>query len=163
SGMADRKLPYRLPELLAANPADWVCICEGEKDAVNVAKLGFIATTNPNGAKGWNKANLVPWFTPFARIVIFEDNDDPGRERTKRIIQTLSILSPAPDIRVVSFSELPEGGDVSDWLAQDRSRGHAELLARIEAAKPDHQRPQPLPIRQWDGEPVPELEYAVPD
>ena len=135
AGMADRKLPYRLPELLAADSAEWVCITEGEKDAINVAKLGFIATTNPNGAKGWNKANLVPWFTPFARIVIFEDNDDPGRERTKRIIRTLSILSPAPEIRVVSFPELPEGGDVSDWLAQDRSRGHAELLARIEAVE----------------------------
>src|SRR5262249_43390463 len=46
SGMADRKLPYRLPELLAADPAEWVCITEGEKDAVNVAKLGIIATTN---------------------------------------------------------------------------------------------------------------------
>jgi DNA polymerase len=134
-GMAERKLPYRLPELLAANPAEWICITEGEKDAVNVTKLGLTATTNPNGAQGWKKANLVPWFAPFSRIAIFEDNDDPGRERTKRIIETLSVLGPALDIRVVSFPELPEGEDVSDWLAQDRSRGHAELLARIEAVE----------------------------
>jgi DNA polymerase bacteriophage-type len=133
SGMPERKLPYRLPELLAAGPADWVCLCEGEKDAVNVAKLGLTATTNPNGAKGWNSAKLVPYCAHLRRIAILEDNDEAGRERTKRIVETLRILDPAPDIRVVAFPELPEGDDVSDWLAQDRSRGRAELLARIEA------------------------------
>ena len=132
-GMPKRKLPYRLPELLAADPAELVCITEGEKDAVNVAKLGFIATTNPNGAKGWNSEKLIPYFAPLKHFVIFEDNDDPGRERTKRIITTLRQFIPTGDIRVVKFPELPEGADVSDWLAQDRSRGRAELLARIEA------------------------------
>ena len=133
-GMPKRKLPYRLPELLAADPADLVCITEGEKDAVNAAKLGFIATTNPNGAKGWNSEKLIPYFAPLKHFVIFEDNDDPGRERTKRIITTLRQFIPTGDIRVVKFPELPEGADVSDWLAQDRSRGRAELLAQIEAA-----------------------------
>jgi DNA polymerase len=133
SGMAKHKLPYRLPELLAADPSAWVCITEGEKDCVNVAKLGFVATTNPNGADGWKSAKLVPYFAHLRRIAILEDNDAAGRERTKRIIKTLRIHDPLPDIRVVSFRELPDGNDVSDWLAQDRSRGRAELLARIEA------------------------------
>ena len=145
AGMADRKLPYRLPELLAAKPAEWVCITEGEKDAVNVAKLGLTATTNPNGAKGWKKANLVPWFAACTRIAVFEDNDEPGRERSKRIIETLSVIAPPPDIRVVSFPELPEGGDVSDWLAQDRSRGRAELVARIEAVSSGGE------LNDWDA------------
>ena len=48
---AERKIPYRLPELLAAPPTEPVWICEGEKDADNVADLGLIATTNPGGAK----------------------------------------------------------------------------------------------------------------
>ena len=132
-GMPKRKLPYRLPELLAADPTALVCITEGEKDAVNVAKLGFVATTNPNGAKGWNSAKLIPYFAPLNHFVIFEDNDDPGRERTKRIVTTLRQYISAADIRVVKFPELPEGADVSDWLAQDKSRGRAELLARIES------------------------------
>jgi DNA polymerase len=145
TGMADRKLPYRLPELLAAKSAEWVCITEGEKDAVNIAKLGLTATTNPNGAQGWKKANLVPWFASFTRIAIFEDNDEPGRERTKRIIGTLSVITPPPDVRVISFPELQEGGDVSDWLAQDRSRGRAELLARIEAVSSGGE------LNDWDA------------
>jgi putative DNA primase/helicase len=131
TGMPKHKLPYRLPELLAADPASWVCLAEGEKDVVNVAKLGFVATTNPNGAKGWNSAKLVPYFAHLRRIAILEDNDAAGRERSKRIIKTLCLLDPMPDIRVVPFLELPEGGDVSDWLKQ--GHGYAELLTRIEA------------------------------
>ena len=41
---------YRLPELMAAAPIEPVWICEGEKDADNVAALGLIATTSPGGA-----------------------------------------------------------------------------------------------------------------
>jgi hypothetical protein len=43
------KIPYRLPELLAAPATEPVFICEGEKDADNVAALGLIATTNSEG------------------------------------------------------------------------------------------------------------------
>src|SRR5262249_46360588 len=91
SGMPDHKLPYRLPELLAADPAEWVCITEGEKDAVNVAKLGFIATTTPNGAGGWKSAKLLPYFAHLRRVAVFEDNDPAGRERTERIVKTLRL------------------------------------------------------------------------
>ena len=55
SGAPDgAKIPYRLPELIAAPLTMPVHITEGEKDADNLAKLGFIATTNtvarPTGA-----------------------------------------------------------------------------------------------------------------
>jgi RecA-family ATPase/5S rRNA maturation endonuclease (ribonuclease M5) len=163
SGAPDHKLRYRLPELLAADPAARVCITEGEKDAVNVAKLGLVATTNPNGADGWKSAKLIPYFAHVKRIAILEDNDEAGRKRTQRIIETLRMLNPMPDIRVVRFTELPEGGDVSNWLEQDRSRGYAELLARIEATKPFYCKPQPAPIREWAGKPVPVPQYTVPD
>jgi DNA polymerase len=43
---AGPKIPYRLPGLVAAVPATPIFICEGEKDADNVAALGLIATTN---------------------------------------------------------------------------------------------------------------------
>jgi RecA-family ATPase len=66
-----------------------------------------------------------------------------------------------PDIRIVTFHDLPEHGDLTDW--KERGHGRDDLLAKIEATKPHHPQPQASPIRQWDGEPVPELEYAVPD
>src|SRR5262249_16429113 len=62
-------LPYRLPELLAAPPNATVEICEGEKDADNLAALGLIATTNPGGAGKW-APDLNKWFAGFARVNI---------------------------------------------------------------------------------------------
>jgi putative DNA primase/helicase len=48
-----RKVPYRLPELLAAPADETVYICEGEKDVDNLAKLGLVATCNSGGAGQW--------------------------------------------------------------------------------------------------------------
>ena len=45
-----RQVPYRMPELLEANPTDLVFIVEGEKDADRLADLGLVATCNPGGA-----------------------------------------------------------------------------------------------------------------
>ena len=46
-----RRVLYRLPQLIAATPKRTpVFLVEGEKDADNLAGLGFTATTNPGGA-----------------------------------------------------------------------------------------------------------------
>ena len=45
-----RRVLYRLPEVLKAQT---VCVPEGEKDCDNLAKFGFVATTNPLGAGKW--------------------------------------------------------------------------------------------------------------
>lgn len=44
------KIPYRLPQMLAASTAAIVYFVEGEKDCDNLAKLGFVATTASEGA-----------------------------------------------------------------------------------------------------------------
>lgn len=44
------RVVYRLPELLAANPATWVFVVEREKDADALTALGLVATCNPGGA-----------------------------------------------------------------------------------------------------------------
>jgi hypothetical protein len=68
------KIPYRLPELITAPPDEPVFICEDEKDADNVAALGFIATTNSGGALKWT-GDLDRWFTGRKTVYILEDND----------------------------------------------------------------------------------------
>src|SRR5205823_4705078 len=45
-----RRVLYRLPELLAADPTATVYVVEGEKDADRLARLGLVATTSPCGA-----------------------------------------------------------------------------------------------------------------
>src|SRR4051812_29652994 len=54
-GRSYEPLPYRLPELASASPTEPVFICEGEKNADDVAALGFVATTNDSGATSWTR------------------------------------------------------------------------------------------------------------
>ncbi len=49
-----RRILYRLPELLQANPDDWVFIVEGEKDVDRLYGEGLIATSCPMGAGKWD-------------------------------------------------------------------------------------------------------------
>ena len=154
------KIPYRLPELIKAPLDAWVLICAGEKDADTAAALGFAATTNPEGErKGAWVPELNAWFAGRKRVAIMEDNDATGRAHVIEVAEALRGI--VPDIRIVTFRDLPEHGDLTDW--KERGHGRDDLLAKIEATKPYHPQPQPSPIRQWDGEPVPELEYSVPD
>ena len=121
--------PYRLPELNAADPDESVFVCEGEKDAENVAALGLIATTNDGAAGKW-MPELNKWFAG-RRVVLLADNDEPGRMHVAKVAAMLAEI--AAEIVTVHFPELPVGGDVSDWL--DQGYGKAELFERVESAK----------------------------
>jgi RecA-family ATPase len=152
------KLPYNLPELIKAPLDAWVLICAGEKDADTAARLGFVATTNPEGErKGAWAAELNAWFAGRKRVAIMEDNDKTGYAHAIEVANALRGV--VADIRIVAFRELPEHGDLTDWIRLDH--GAADLLARIEQAK--HNKPRIAPIRDWDGQPAPEIAYGVPD
>jgi DNA polymerase bacteriophage-type len=128
---AGPKIPYRLPELIAAKPDVPVFVCEGEKDADNVAALGLLATTNSGGAGKWAD-DLNKWFVGKQVAYVLEDNDAAGRAHAAKVASALS--GAIPDIRIVSFPELPERGDVSDWLEQGHTK--EELLERAKTAPP---------------------------
>jgi RecA-family ATPase len=153
------KIPYRLPQLLKTPLDAWVLICAGEKDADTAAALGFVATTNPEGErKGAWAPELNAWFAGRRRVAIMEDHDATGEAHVLEVAEALRGV--VADIRIVTFRDLPEHGDLTDW--KERGHGRDDLLAKIEATTPYRPRPKPSPIRQWDGEPVPELLYAVP-
>jgi putative DNA primase/helicase len=138
-----RRVPYRLPDLLAA-PADClVFIVEGEKDTDRLASLGLVATCNPGGAakrREDGKPAKPKWpaaFAPFFKdrhVVILPDNDEAGRDHVEAI--TRNLASVAALVRVVDLAEdypnLPPKGDVSDWL--DAGGTGAELQRLVEEA-----------------------------
>jgi hypothetical protein len=126
---AGPRIPYRLPELLAASAIEPVFVCEGEKDADSVAELGLIATTNPEGAGKWT-AELGQWFHGKQLVYILEDNDQAGRDHAAKVAAELGGM--VSEIRIVSFPELPEHGDVSDWIEQGGTK--AQLLERARQA-----------------------------
>ena len=49
-----QRVPFRLPQLLAADVSTPVYILEGEKDVETAVKLGLVATCNPGGAGKWS-------------------------------------------------------------------------------------------------------------
>jgi AAA domain len=118
----ERRVLYRLPELLKY-PDATIFICEGEKDADRVASLNHCATTVAAGK--WTSECVKA--LAGRDCVILQDNDEPGAKKALAAAQALH--GTAKTIRIVSLPDLPDKGDVSDWLDADPRR--AETLAEI--------------------------------
>jgi putative DNA primase/helicase len=133
-----RKVPYRLPELLAAQPGTRVYIAEGEKDCERLASLGLVATCNPGGAAKptAGKPYKPKWPSSFAvyfkgrQVVILPDNDDAGDAHAKAIARNLTPV--AASVRIVKLPDLPDKGDASDWLGAGHTAEELEALVRSE-------------------------------
>jgi hypothetical protein len=121
------KIPYRLPELLAAPLTVKVHIAEGEKDTDALGKLGFTATTNSEGASAWTD-DLNDYFKD-RHVYIHEHNDEQGRKRVQQIARALEPI--AASVRVIRLPGLKEHGDISDWLESDPSG--ARLMKECES------------------------------
>ena len=125
-------IPYQLPLVLESTGA--VYICEGEKDCDRLAGLGLTATTCAGGAGKWKSE-----FNQYLKdrdVVILQDNDEPGRKHGEKIANSLSGI--AKSIKIISFDELPEHGDVSDFL---ETHPLDELLARIDSISESSESP----------------------
>lgn len=111
------KVPYRLPQLLGAAPTMPVYVCEGEKDADNLAKLGFIATTTSEGSAAKWAPELTHYFKE-RNVIILPDADDPGRAHAQKVAKALD--KTAASVKVLDlFPNHNDGRDVTDWLEDD--------------------------------------------
>jgi putative DNA primase/helicase len=109
-----RRVPYRLADL-QKYPDATVFVCEGEKDADRVASLEHgCATTIACG----------DWTDDCVRAlagrdcIILEDNDEAGRKKATDAANALH--GKAKTVRIVRLPDLPDKGDVSDWLNADQ-------------------------------------------
>ncbi len=134
-GWAQCRMPaprplYRLPELLESTGL--VFIPEGEKAADALRDLSFIVTTSAHGAQS---AKGTDWRTLAGRdVVILPDNDGPGAKYANDVIDILHTLTPRPSIRLVNLPDLPDHGDVVDFVAHRRAAGidHSAIRAEIQ-------------------------------
>ena len=111
-----RMVLYNLPEVVAARN---LVITEGEKDANNLkraladAGLKDIAvTTSPRGVGKWQDEFAV--FAASKQVLILPDNDDAGRKHATNV--ALSCFRWAQGVKVLDIPDLPEKGDVTDFL-----------------------------------------------
>lgn len=157
-------LPYRLPELLVALKRNaTIFIPEGEKDCDSLAKIGLTATSNHGGAGKWKEVHSR-YFPTGAEVVILPDNDDPGRQHAEKVARSLTARD--CQVKVLELPDLPEKGDVSDWLISGGTREKLLTLAE-QAAEWDPGEghaadpwPDPEPI-DTPLHPVPALPAAI--
>ncbi len=133
-----RLVLYRLPELLAADPAATVFIPEGEKDVENLWTLGFVATCNAMGAGKWRAEYNA--FLRGRHVVILPDNDKAGADHARTVASALTGI--AASVKVLNLPGLPDKGDVSDWLTMG---GTAERLTALADAAPEY-APETAPV-----------------
>jgi hypothetical protein len=111
------KIPYRLPQIIATPTTVPVYFCEGEKDADNLAKIGFVATTASEGAAAKWDPGLTKYFAD-RHVVILPDADRPGRAHAQKVAK--AIHGVAASVRILDlYPERHDGSDVSDFIAHD--------------------------------------------
>lgn len=120
-----KRVLYHLPQVLQA-VAEYrlIYLVEGEKDTDNLIALGCTATTNAGGAQKWLKTYTDA--LRGAHVVILPDNDEPGRKHAQLLATALR--GTAASVKVVTLPDLPDKGDVSDWLASGHTRDDLERL-----------------------------------
>jgi hypothetical protein len=118
-------VPYHLPALLTAVEAgESVYIVEGEKDCDALAARGIVATTNPFGAGKWPESWGSEYFAG-AQVTVVPDNDDPGWKHASEVADSLS--GHAETVEMVELPEVPEHGDVSDFLVAHSVEAFREI------------------------------------
>lgn len=154
---------YRLPALIAEQRAPTsrtVFITEGEKDADNLVNLGLVATT-AGSSSSW-KPEFGKLFKGLP-VVVCEDNDQAGKACSEKVC--LSLFGHAASIRLLTFRDMTEGSDVSNWL--DNGADKAKLIEKVERlplwngnALTTKEKPKKKSKKQDSGENYDPLEFT---
>ena len=131
---------YKLPDIAAAGLENNIYIVEGEKDADTLAKMGFVATCNTCGAGKWR--DDYNQYLIGKQCIILPDNDPPGRDHAEQVAR--SLYNSGIICKVLQLPNLPDKGDVSDWIEQG---GNMATLVAI-AAKCTPWKPEQTPTAE---------------
>jgi len=123
-----QRVLYNLPEVLAAGDKP-VVIVEGEKDADNLTKLGWVATCNVGGAGKWMDGYSEA--LKGRSVVICGDNDEPGRKHVADVIEALD--GKCASLRHIVVPEPHK--DISEYLLlfgnlETKKQAFEELFAK---------------------------------
>jgi len=111
---------------LAGDPIVWP---EGEKDCDTLANVNLPAFTF--GGCGDGVPDDAAVYLTGRHIVVFADNDNPGRDHAQKKA-AFARAAGAASVRIVQFPDLSTHGDVSDFIRAGGTAG--ELMQRANAA-----------------------------
>lgn len=123
-GLGDRTpVLYNLP---AISGQEQVWICEGEKDVETLKALGRPATTNFEGAGGWN-ADLYTQTLWDKSVVLLPDNDEAGKAHAQKVAESLEGV--CSDLRVLLLPDsVGPKGDITTLVEKEGKQAAAEWL-----------------------------------
>lgn len=127
-------IPYNLPSIIARHDEP-IWLVEGEKNADDLIRLGFVATTAKGGASAFpTTPDFAQWFDG-STVYALPDNDEPGNKWAEAVSQVI------PHAKIIRIPGLPPKGDISDWIAaggtpQELIALTSETLAPSSALKP---------------------------
>jgi hypothetical protein len=164
-GLGDvERVLYRQREVLVARPEEPVIIVEGEKPAEAGARAGMLTTTCSEGAEKWLQVSGRHELLRDRTVLIPADNDEAGRAHALQVARDLAGV--ARSVRILTLPDLPEHGDLVEWLAAGGTKEQLLILALREPAF-DAMVREPAPIQgenqvDFDPEPplVPQLKAA---
>lgn len=124
---------------IAGELAGAVFICEGEKDAETLHKLGYNAAS---GADGAGHGKWRPEYTEQLKglpVCIFQDNDKIGKDYAQET--AVALHGAGSSVKVLDLSrvwpEIPEHGDVSDMLLQFGEEKACAMIAQLISTTPE--------------------------
>jgi len=131
---------FNLPKVIAS---DEVWFVEGEKDALNLEKLGLTATSGPQGSKAWPghvRKHAIHEPLRGKKVFVITDNDDTGKKHSHNVCR--SLLGVAASVKYIALPGLSEKGDVSDFIEKLGPDEAKKRLIELAASALDHTRPR---------------------
>jgi len=134
-----RRVPYRLPEVIAAvAESRRVFVVEGEKDADALVRAGEVATSCPGGAGKWSHvADDACKVLAGAEVIIVADKDKAGRAHDAEV--AASLFPVASSVVVV---EATTGKDAADHLGGGHPVDAFEVVSTIVDNEPEAPLPE---------------------
>ena len=141
----DKKFPWKNRSSFKGLYGQWlwrdggkmVVITEGELDALSVSQAQGnkwpVVSLPDGGGKGALKPikEALAWLNKFDKIVLFFDNDDPGRETVDHVKKILPVGK-------VAITYAPEGyKDASDLLQAGKGRAIVDCIWGAKDYRPD--------------------------
>ncbi|HEX2615228.1 MAG TPA: CHC2 zinc finger domain-containing protein, partial [Nitrososphaera sp.] len=136
----DRWSPYRMEEVEQYAVGKWLLMLEGEACVESSrSSLGLVASTLQGGS--WSKEDLKRAMLQYqkagvAGIVFAPDHDEPGRQKAQKAAAAASLVG-LPFITLdplAIWQEMPEAGDIVDWVQWgiDRGMDQDDFIRRLE-------------------------------
>lgn len=143
-GLDGKKMPlYHIDKLIKSTGT--IVIAEGEKDVETMERLGFAATTSPNGAGSKWRQDFNEFFRG-KNVVIITDNDEPGEKYGLSAAE--QVCKTAAAVKLIRSAEIYPNikpkGDISDIAAELGDAEARRLLAEaVKKSAPITSTPKP--------------------